>query len=355
MQRKSQGEGPGKYARENMSKDELEDLSSRAEAARACASALLGDLQMSAKDHDAHHAVCGAELLAHVSDPFDEDALLAAMVARASAIGPQNLAALETVLGEADSLQPTIFETAWARNGFPSIRLPGALLANSLMSTGVSRELVAYIEPPWDAFSIAIPSGILSVQHGSDGESEPATRLRVFRRPATKEWTLIVEGGSLQIHIAGLPTDALCDPVTKGMNINTDDDWSLSGRDRRVMRMACSLVVGVVLLFDRAHARFTKKKLPKSRGRSVQQPTVREYILTRPVVVDTSEYVREFIEHGSDARGPQRVQTLVRGHWKNQPHGPKAASRKLIHVEPYWKGPEDAPIGIRPHIIKKTG
>lgn len=31
---------------------------------------------------------------------------------------------------------------------------------------------------------------------------------------------------------------------------------------------------------------------------------------------------------------------LVRGHWKNQPHGPQRSLRKRLWLEPYWKGPE---------------
>jgi hypothetical protein len=32
------------------------------------------------------------------------------------------------------------------------------------------------------------------------------------------------------------------------------------------------------------------------------------------------------------------VRVLVTGHWKNQPYGPGSSLRKLIWIEPYWKG-----------------
>lgn len=44
------------------------------------------------------------------------------------------------------------------------------------------------------------------------------------------------------------------------------------------------------------------------------------------------------------AGNPLIVRTLVAGHWKQQPCGPKQSERKLIRVEPYWRGPLDAPI-----------
>jgi hypothetical protein len=43
---------------------------------------------------------------------------------------------------------------------------------------------------------------------------------------------------------------------------------------------------------------------------------------------------------------------VVRGHWKQQPHGPGRAQRKMIFVEPYWKGPADAPAMARAHVLE---
>jgi hypothetical protein len=35
------------------------------------------------------------------------------------------------------------------------------------------------------------------------------------------------------------------------------------------------------------------------------------------------------------------VRTLVSGHWKQQPCGPRNSERKLIRIEPFWRGPVD--------------
>lgn len=57
-------------------------------------------------------------------------------------------------------------------------------------------------------------------------------------------------------------------------------------------------------------------------------------------------------------RDPQRwilqKRFIVRGHWKQQAHGPGRADRKLIFVEPYWKGPADTPVVTRAYIDKVT-
>lgn len=82
-------------------------------------------------------------------------------------------------------------------------------------------------------------------------------------------------------------------------------------------------------------------------------PMVRTFNVGQPVKLDFRDHVRKYIAEGGK-RGPISVQTLVGGHFKSQPHGPNNALRKIIWREPYWRGPEDSPINVRPHIIGDT-
>ena len=43
---------------------------------------------------------------------------------------------------------------------------------------------------------------------------------------------------------------------------------------------------------------------------------------------------------------------IVRGHWRNQPHGSQLSERKLIWIKPYYKGPEMADLVNRPYVVK---
>lgn len=43
---------------------------------------------------------------------------------------------------------------------------------------------------------------------------------------------------------------------------------------------------------------------------------------------------------------------MVRGHWRLQPHGPGRTLRRLQWIDPYVKGPDDAPLDVRPTIWK---
>ncbi len=47
------------------------------------------------------------------------------------------------------------------------------------------------------------------------------------------------------------------------------------------------------------------------------------------------------------------MQFLVRGHWKNQAHGPRSSLRKRIWIKPFWKGDEHARILLRNYKVKE--
>jgi len=57
----------------------------------------------------------------------------------------------------------------------------------------------------------------------------------------------------------------------------------------------------------------------------------------------------------TDGEGTGRsieVRFRVSGHWKNQPHGTKGLLRKLIWIEPYWKGAEDSPLKLSTYTLE---
>jgi hypothetical protein len=70
---------------------------------------------------------------------------------------------------------------------------------------------------------------------------------------------------------------------------------------------------------------------------------------------DLRDAARIASSSGSD---PQRwilqKRFIVRGHWKQQAHGPGRTERKLIFVEPYWKGPADSPVLARAYVDKRA-
>ena len=47
-----------------------------------------------------------------------------------------------------------------------------------------------------------------------------------------------------------------------------------------------------------------------------------------------------------------QVRFMVRGHWRRQPHGQENQERKLIWIQPHFKGPDIAEIVNKPYLVK---
>ena len=44
---------------------------------------------------------------------------------------------------------------------------------------------------------------------------------------------------------------------------------------------------------------------------------------------------------------------IVQGHWRNQAYGEQRKERKLIFIEPYWKGPKYSDVVNNPHLLRQ--
>ncbi len=57
-------------------------------------------------------------------------------------------------------------------------------------------------------------------------------------------------------------------------------------------------------------------------------------------------------EGTSEALSARHVRFIVRGHWRNQPHGLNSSERRLVWIKPYYKGPEMAELINRPYVVR---
>ena len=277
---------------------------------------------------------------------------------------------------------------SWASNGFPQISLPHKLAA-ALMATSVPEEHIAEIEQPWTTFMVAVPNGILPPCQ-IDGKPVDITHVGLTRLRAQGSAERVqgplpippearVPGaGWEQAPVLFMLSDtgpgrmsgwisyhamdtlsALVDPAWFGglqsiagaePSLDFSQGFCLIGR----------LLLGVMIEVDNPDHRerirrgppspSTKPSNPRGRGLEPRTWTVE---IRRDVRVDLRRWVREQIEGktlGRPGKAPS-VQVLVRGHHKRQRCGPHGMERRWIHIEPYWRGPLDAPIGVREHRI----
>lgn len=263
----------------------------------------------------------------------------------------------------------------WAEHAFPRVQMSHSF-ASMLMATTVSPKEIEAVEAPWPAFTIEIPDKLLPIQ--AKGVDSCITRacINTHFMPASSQerwWTLSMHGPRIELHRAGTLLDMVTDkssPQRGSLTHVFDPDrpdpldapvgdyeafWEGYSGDQedRIALLVIRLMVGVcVMMTERANyqERVTdvRKKLGAYAERFTKEPESRVYTLGKPVKIDFRQAVRAFVEGRS--RGPMTVQRLVAGHHKRQPHGPGNSLRKWIFIEPYWQGPAEAPIVVRPHV-----
>jgi hypothetical protein len=136
------------------------------------------------------------------------------------------------------------------------------------------------------------------------------------------------------------------DPISIGETValaKQDHLVDMTGRDRRCCLLASRTVVNLALSLK------YRPSAPGEGGRTVHEEHGLDsiiYELGRDVKIDSRlrAGARAFCVAGSQPQEWELAKRfVVRGHWKQQPHGPGRTERKMIFVKPYWKGPADAP------------
>ncbi len=269
----------------------------------------------------------------------------------------------------------------WAENAFPRVQMSHSYAA-MLMATTISAKELDQVEAPWPAFAVEIPDKLLPIQ--AKGVESCITRVCVNTHfmpsmmPAERWWTHWMQGPRIELHRAGTlddmatgkssgkghlhevhdapRLDALDAPLPEDHDAfweHYDDD-----QENRIAMLVSRLVIGVcVMMTEKANyverPIDLSKKIGPFASRFQKMPESRLYTLGKPTKVDFRQAVRAFVEGRS--RGAMTVQRLVAGHYKRQPYGPNSSLRKWIFRQPYWQGPSDGPVLVRPHVISAEG
>lgn len=245
---------------------------------------------------------------------------------------------------------------AWYEYGQPVVQIADKLAA-SLLTSPPNKLSVSRFRLPFRSFVMRLPANLLFILN-SAGDPESVRSIAVAQVVANPDghrqlfYQAYTETGvSLWGH--GKDTWELLNS-----HANVDEvmpfDSEVTDLDERNTMLCRRLIVNTCLLMTDpsnycetgpGHRLFSKR-----RQRWEKNPTIRSFVLTTKVNHDFRQTVRDY------ARGTGKkinVQSFVIGHWKSQPYGPKNSKRKTIFVEPYWRGPEDAPIALREHMVSK--
>ncbi|MBI2395058.1 MAG: hypothetical protein HYV09_36145 [Deltaproteobacteria bacterium] len=253
-------------------------------------------------------------------------------------------------INDGGNVAPLLWAARWAGYVFPRVVL-GQKLCAALMATKAPGDVLGDLRPPWPAYLIDVPHGLLMVpdisgsalvsldllcvHHESDG-------IRVMLR--SRSSMIILADRAESWAAALLDEDDELDVWAQQHSLPIDD------QHKRALECAWRLAIGVELeMDDRSNVKPPRARTKRdAQRRSIADNT---HMLVRNVDLDCRDAIGAYVS-GRAQRAPS-VRTLVRGHWKRQPVGPASADRKWIHVEPYWRGPQDGPLAIGVHRIRE--
>lgn len=269
----------------------------------------------------------------------------------------------------------------WCSIGCPAVTIESNLAA-SLMATETSEDAIHEVKLPWDCFMVRLPRDLVELgqlkfthlavhRHGGvfdkrwvddmpDHKKERA--IQFYQRNAGELWSVYgVSDEQIVVARTGLPNVL----IGKERHIYlfeylNDKPLEISEtQEDRIVQALARLVVGISYLAENQPKALRPKSTKKQqhRWRFSKFPLTSEYVLAPdvPVKFDCTEAVGAYLR--GERKGPPRFQYIVRGHWRNQVHGPGRAARKRIWIQPYWKGPEEAPRLFREYRFegKKEG
>ena len=223
----------------------------------------------------------------------------------------------------------------WLASGLPCLHLGHKLAASMLFSdVGSAPDLPM----PWAAFAVYVPPGILEgpvalvVAKDRLGPSDEVLWIVTADHEGTIQWVP--------------PTETLREIAERATTLGGEvETWSHFAT--RLVILACAEL-----------AVYRPSTAPPIENRSVKrdkrtgEPCLWNFQLTRPVNLDLREELRAWAASRRSAE-PRKltVQSVVRGHYKTQPHGPKNSLRKWMYIEPHRRGDFEAPTAERPHLI----
>jgi hypothetical protein len=233
----------------------------------------------------------------------------------------------------------------WAESGFPCV-LPAAKLAASLMATKIAPDVIDSLEFPWKCFVVEIPPDILSTPTTGAPFLMWVSRNQDRSVDHVTFYDRLVNTGSQKALSTYLNQDHWDNHTELAFDDAALDDMT------RVQHLCWRLLVGVCAEMSGTDTPSRTASKNSERKRKFKEPTSWTYVLRRDVSKDVRQHVTDYA--AGRTRKPVSVQTLVCGHWRNQAHGVGRLLRKLIHIEPAWRGPEDAPIVVRSHKLGLT-
>lgn len=251
-----------------------------------------------------------------------------------------------------------LWAARWVDQGLPQITM-GHKYCAALLATSVPGDAVQDVAPPWKAFLIVLPTNLLHIKDPKGAEVPLqyllAQHMMTERGPSWNYMAVTDSALSLWVHNASVEDLVRADlrSIWDGASFVIPQEK----QDERVRILLGRLLINVCLAMsnpDNFKAPKPSKPGTKKHERK-EAPDIRTFQLGAPIEIDCREAIRAYVAGTAGATRSTTapsVQSLVRGHWKRQVRGAGRTERVWIQVRPYWRGPDGAPILVRPHAFK---
>jgi hypothetical protein len=260
----------------------------------------------------------------------------------------------------------------WYHYGCQSLDIEEKYAA-SLCATKIAPSELEHVRLPWPCFLVRVPKFLQGLIVNGEPLRVIAVNHVIYNgaakvtaedpTPGASSYRLDMEQYRLTLLTANKYRLLPCNSLAQWANPNPKssyDEFRLveveyGEQEQRQLEVIGRLVLGAIIAMNDPKLHKTYGRLHPGKKPSLGSPRhgtnneVALHKIGRPVKVDARETISSYVS-GKTGR-VTNVRTLVAGHWKNQPHGPKNSLRRWQHIECYWRGEDDAPMIIRPHAL----
>jgi hypothetical protein len=259
-----------------------------------------------------------------------------------------------------------LYEYRWTEDGFPLVKISPQFAAAS-MCTSLDDDVLRELRSPWRAFNIEMPVEEILYQKDAKNVPMKVAHIQVYYGEnviePSRKWSLSLRSGEKAVYNqrTWMTNEELCSPQEPGddsslpwKELGEWDSQSLMLAGRITASVICALTEPkhVCQVSPRRHEAWEKRSVAPANGENLE---ARIFQLTTPVTIDLIREVREYQMRTRHRKGWKlMIQSVVGGHRKMQPYGPRHSQRKQIWIEPYHRGHPNAPVAVRAHVIKDS-
>jgi hypothetical protein len=243
----------------------------------------------------------------------------------------------------------------WAEDGFCTLEASSDVYAAALMCTSAEGIGLGDVKFPSQSMVFRIPPGLIDAAYARIDISGIGNvnmhvcgcshkRAMMMKSDTVDDllFTPLEETDVVKLADGKLPKMGAPDVGSPGTVRNATPE------EVRTFIMIRHYIAGLLVAYQ-VKSNWTYEGLRLAQAKRLRKvpPRHRYFILGKSVKADVREGVRRYV--GGDRHRSPSFQFVVRGHYRNQAHGPNMSMRRVQWIEPYWKTGKDvdAPILAR--------